>query len=84
MWGLGIGTSIGVVHYIFTEHLPYRRPLSTFGRIRTAILINPVLQWIQIRDGWAVWADGGREGEWKRWKDKYDERQASFQQKRAH
>lgn len=83
LWGLGIGASIGVVHYIFTEHLPHRWPLSTFGRIRTAVLTNPVVQWMQIRDGWAVWADGGREGEWQRWKIKYNEHQASFHQKRV-
>ncbi|KAL4062580.1 hypothetical protein J3A83DRAFT_4310390 [Scleroderma citrinum] len=81
-WGLGIGVGLGTVHYIFTELIPYRWPLSIFGRVRTTVLAHPVVGWMQIRDGWAVWPDGGREGEWKRWKDKYDERQASFHQKR--
>lgn len=83
VWGAGIGTGLGVVHYILTELLPYRWPLSIFGQARAAILTNPVVQWVQIRDGWAVWADAGREVEWKGWKEKYDERQASFHQKRV-
>lgn len=24
--------------------------------------------WIQIRDGWSVYPDGGRENEYKRWR----------------
>ncbi|KAF8448908.1 hypothetical protein L210DRAFT_3609402 [Boletus edulis BED1] len=83
IWGLGIGISLGAVHYVLTELLPYTCPLSIFGRARAAILAHPVANWIQIRDGWVVWNDGGRETEWKRWKTAYDERQTRVLQKRV-
>lgn len=73
VWGLGIGIGFGVVHYVLTELLPHTRPLSFFGRARAGILAHPVVIWMQIRDGWAIWPDGGREMEWKRWKTVYDE-----------
>lgn len=82
-WGLAIGALLGTIHYIFTEHLPYRRPLSVFGRVRAAVLNHPFTNWIQVRDGWAIWPDGGREIEWQRWKDMYQQRQASFHLKRT-
>lgn len=83
IWGLGIGISLGVVQYVLTELLPYRRPCSVFGRVRAAILAHPVVMWMQIKDGWAIWADGGRETEWKRWKAAYDERRTHVLQKRV-
>ncbi|KIJ65535.1 hypothetical protein HYDPIDRAFT_88083 [Hydnomerulius pinastri MD-312] len=83
IWGLGIGASLGVVHYIVTELLPYRQPLSIFGRARAAVITHPLFTWMQIRDGWSIWADGGRESEWKLWKAAYDERQARITQKRV-
>ncbi|KIJ20979.1 hypothetical protein PAXINDRAFT_174333 [Paxillus involutus ATCC 200175] len=83
IWGLGIGVSLGIVHYVVTELLPRRQPLSVFGRARAAILTHPVVIWMQIRDGWAIWEDGGREAEWKVWKAKYDaERRTRISQKR--
>ena len=82
IWGLGIGISLGVVHYVLTELLPHTRPHSVFGRARAAILTHPVVMWMQIRDGWAMWADGGRETEWMRWKKAYDERRTRLAQKR--
>ncbi|KAF9224042.1 hypothetical protein BS17DRAFT_704040 [Gyrodon lividus] len=83
IWGLGIGISLGIVHYVVTELLPHRQPLSVFGRARTAILSHPVVTWMQVRDGWAIWADGGREVEWKRWKAMYNERRTRISQKRS-
>ncbi|KAH0836761.1 PAP2 superfamily-domain-containing protein [Lanmaoa asiatica] len=83
IWGLGIGTSFGVVHYILTELLPYTRPLSVFGRVRATVLAHPVVTWMQVRDGWAIWADGGRETEWKRWKTTHDEQWTRIIQKRV-
>ncbi|KAG6331891.1 hypothetical protein ID866_7197 [Astraeus odoratus] len=77
IWGLGIGVFLGTVHYVVTELLPYQWPLSPFGRARTSLLTNPIVDWMQIRDGWAIWPDGGREVEWKHWKDKYNERQST-------
>jgi len=82
IWGLGIGISHGAVHYVLTELLPHTRPHSVFGHARAAILAHPVVIWMQIRDGWAMWADGGRETEWKHWKTAYDERRTRLAQKR--
>lgn len=76
LWGLGIGLCLGVAHYVLTELLPHTHPHTVFGRARAAILAHPVVTWMQIRDGWAIWPDGGRETEWKRWKTAYDERRA--------
>ena len=84
VWGLGIGVGLGVVHYVLTELLPHTRPHSVFGRARTAILAHPVVIWMQIRDGWLIWADGGRESEWKCWKAAYDEQRTRIAQKRVH
>lgn len=67
-WGLGIGMALGVSHYVCTELLPARFPDSKFGRIRSAIVNHPISVWLQLRDGWAVWADAGREVEWKQWR----------------
>ncbi|KAI6041331.1 hypothetical protein EDC04DRAFT_2867323 [Pisolithus marmoratus] len=82
-WGLTIGALLGTVHYIVTELLPYRRPHSVFSRVRTAVLRHPLMQWAQVRDGWAIWPDGGREIEWKHWKEMYEQHQTSFHQKRT-
>ena len=32
------------------------------------LLDHPIIVWLQIRDGWAIWVDGGREDEWMRWR----------------
>ncbi|KIK85606.1 hypothetical protein PAXRUDRAFT_35418 [Paxillus rubicundulus Ve08.2h10] len=82
IWGLGIGVSLGIVHYVVTELLPHRRPLSVFGRARAAVLTHSVASWIQVRDGWAIWDDGGRGAEWKAWKVEYNERRTRISQKR--
>jgi dolichyldiphosphatase len=29
---------------------------------------------LQIRDGWDIWNDGGREEEWVRWKGEWERR----------
>ena len=84
IWGLGIGVGLGVIQYILTELLPHTQPLSVFGRARAALLAHPVVTWMQIRDGWAIWADGGRETEWRRWKIAYDEQRTRIPQKRVH
>ena len=83
IWGLGIGSGFGVGHYVLTELLPHTHPLSVFGSTRAAILAHPVVTWLQIRDGWAIWADGGRETEWKLWKTAYDEQRTRAVQKRV-
>ncbi|KAG2075632.1 hypothetical protein BDR04DRAFT_1005067 [Suillus decipiens] len=70
-WGLGIGVVLGVSHYVCTELLPAKLPDSMFGRIRSAIVNHPISVWLQLRDGWGVWADGGREVEWKQWRTEW-------------
>lgn len=76
LWGLGIGIALGISHYLLTELLPANYPESIFGRTRCAIVNHPVSVWLQLRDGWAVWADGGRESEWIRWRSAWLERRA--------
>ncbi|KAG2103140.1 uncharacterized protein F5147DRAFT_746768 [Suillus discolor] len=70
-WGLVIGIVLGVSHYVCTELLSAKFPDSMFGRIRFAIVNHPISVWLQLRDGWGVWADGGREAEWKQWRTEW-------------
>ncbi|KAF8634562.1 hypothetical protein AX17_004152 [Amanita inopinata Kibby_2008] len=72
LWGLAIGVMLGVSVYVLAELIPTRRPLSILGRIKTFIVTNPLSTWIQIRDGWAIWGDGGREEEWTRWRLRWE------------
>ncbi|KAF8159431.1 hypothetical protein B0H34DRAFT_782183 [Crassisporium funariophilum] len=74
-WGLTIGAGLGSLLYLLAEFLPNRFPRSALGRTKTIVLNHPILLWLQIRDGWAVWADGGREGEWLRWRKEWEARQ---------
>jgi len=30
--------------------------------------MGQVATWLQIRDGWDIWSDGGRDDEWVRWR----------------
>ncbi|KAF7309875.1 acidPPc domain-containing protein [Mycena indigotica] len=73
-WGLGIGTGLGAATYTFAELLPRKRPHSALAKLKTWLVRNPVSNWLQIRDGWDVWADGGRETEWLRWRDEWERR----------
>ncbi|KAG2137621.1 uncharacterized protein EDB93DRAFT_1091072 [Suillus bovinus] len=70
-WGLGIGIAMGILHYACTELLPAKFPDSMFGRFRSAIVDHPISVWLQLRDGWGVWPDGGREAEWKQWRTEW-------------
>ncbi|KAF8963458.1 hypothetical protein BDZ97DRAFT_1919884 [Flammula alnicola] len=80
-WGLAIGTILGVPLYFVTEAIPTRYPTSSLGKAKSMILNNTIVKWLQIRDGWAVWADGGREGEWLRWRKEWERRQESAKEK---
>ncbi|KAH7921235.1 PAP2-domain-containing protein [Leucogyrophana mollusca] len=82
-WGFGIGVGLGLLQYIVTELLPIQRPHSTFGKARAAVLTNPISTWLEIRDGWAVWPDGGREAEWKRWQTEFVDERARLLGKRS-
>jgi dolichyldiphosphatase len=42
-----------------------------------------VSTWLQIRDGWAVWPDAGREGEWVRWRRRWEEERRGRETKRT-
>ncbi|KAJ7281412.1 PAP2-domain-containing protein [Mycena rebaudengoi] len=75
LWGFGIGVALGVSFYVVCEFIPRRRPKSIFGTLKTFLVMNPISTWLQIRDGWGVWADGGREVEWLRWRAEWDKRQ---------
>ncbi|KAJ8695307.1 hypothetical protein PTI98_007913 [Pleurotus ostreatus] len=68
IWGFGIGAIFGFALFLLTELIPRRRPRSLLGRLRVSLLNNPISIWLRIRDGWAVWSDGGREDEWLRWR----------------
>jgi len=67
LWGVCIGVGFGFSFYLVAELIPARRPNSPFGRVRTYILRHPISQWLRIRDGWAVWQDGGWEDQWQLW-----------------
>lgn len=71
-WGYGIGVVCGALAYLFSELIPRYHPNSILGKFKTFLVSNPVSTWLQIRDGWAVWEDGGREDEWKRWRTNWE------------
>jgi len=72
---MAIGAALGPFLYICAELIPRRRPASVLGSVKRGLLTNFVSTWLQIRDGWALWPDGGRESEWMRWRKEWEERQ---------
>jgi len=72
IWGFIIGVALGLTLYIAAELVPTHRPNSSLGKFRRWLVDNPVSVWLQLRDGWAVWGDGGREEEWTRWRQKWE------------
>jgi len=72
IWGLFVGILFGTWYYTVVEILPVVWPTSHFGRARRAALRNPVSTWFRIRDGWAVWSDGGKEVEWLHWRTEWE------------
>ena len=72
LWGFSIGVALGTALYALAVHIPRRRPKSILGRFKTWLIANPVSTWCQMRDGWAVWPDAGREAEWKRWREQWE------------
>ncbi|KAF8635034.1 hypothetical protein AX15_000572 [Amanita polypyramis BW_CC] len=77
-WGLAIGAFTGLSVYVLAQLIPTRLPHSPLGQFKVFLLTNPVSTWFQLRDGWGVWPDGGREDEWVRWRIRWDQ-----QRKRA-
>jgi len=75
LWGSGIGAVCGTLLYLLAELIPRHQPHSLLGAIKRWCITNPISAWIRIRDGWAVFPDGGRESEWERWKSLWDKQQ---------
>ncbi|KIM90393.1 hypothetical protein PILCRDRAFT_181716 [Piloderma croceum F 1598] len=74
LWGFAIGILLGLSLYILTELIPRRYPTSFLGRAKDGLLRGQVMTWLQIRDGWDVWSDAGREVEWVRWRGEWEKR----------
>ncbi|KAI5118761.1 hypothetical protein M0805_004847 [Coniferiporia weirii] len=82
LWGAGVGVAFGVAMYTLAELVPTRFPHSPLGRLRAALLAHPIATWLQIRDGWAVWPDGGREAEWLAWRARWESERTAVHGKR--
>lgn len=78
--GLGIGIAFGAVWYMFVELIPLKFPGSPLGRLRLALLESVLGQWMRVRDGWATYADGGHEEEWRRWRVEWDRQRRKIKQ----
>lgn len=74
LWGIGIGVVLGVSLYVVAQLLPQRYPRSIFGQTKDFIISNPISTFLQLRDGWDVWGDGGRGEEWAHWRAEWDAR----------
>jgi len=72
LWGLFIGAGLGISLYLLAEVVPDRYPTSVPGRAKIMFLNHPIIAWLRIRDGWAVWEDGGREDEWWIWRAQWE------------
>ena len=83
IWGLSIGSFLGVALYVVSELIPRCWPSSYLGRTKIWLLSNPVSTWLEIRDGWAVWPDAGRESEWVRWRMRWEEERRGREAKRT-
>ena len=70
--GFSIGVAFGAVYYLLVEFVPTRFPTSPLGRLRTALLTNPLSTWFRLRDGWAVWSDAGIEAQYLAWCKEWD------------
>lgn len=67
LWGMSLGITFSIGFYLVSELIPTRRPNSFLGIVRTSLLTNRISVWLRIRDGWAVWSDGGWENQWGLW-----------------
>jgi len=66
--GYSIGLVLAIVHYFATE--PTSPTSSCYWRTR--LLDSSLAQYLRIRDGWAVYTDGGAEEEYFAWRRKWD------------
>ncbi|KAF8581518.1 PAP2-domain-containing protein [Ramaria rubella] len=74
LWGLSIGIAIGCTAYTVLELVPSRCPQSWLGQLKRRLLGSRLATWSRLRDGWAVWEDGGREEEWERWRVQWEQK----------
>jgi len=81
LWGVGLGVAFALVWYSLLELLPLWYPRSVLGQMKTAVLANPLCAWFRLRDGWAIWEDGGNEAQWLRWRDEWDRRRGTESRK---
>ena len=72
VWGFCIGLLFGAVYYAGVELIPMHYPRSFLGEARAWVLENPVSTWCRVRDGWAVYPDGGTEVHWQDWRRRFD------------
>ncbi|OCH91518.1 PAP2-domain-containing protein [Obba rivulosa] len=82
LWGLAIGIAFGATYYSVVELIPVWWPSSLLGQARILLLSNPVSTWFRLRDGWAVWHDGGIETQWLRWREEWDRQRRDQDRKR--
>jgi len=81
LWGAGVGVCFGILHYTVTELIPARFPQTVFGRFRKALLLHPLSTFFRLKDGWAVWEDGGREEEWQAWRRRWEQQESNRKHK---
>jgi hypothetical protein len=74
LWGLGIGISLGVGYYGLTEYIPSHYSRSVPAKLRRGLLSSSLFTWLRIKDGWAVWQDGGHEDGYRRWRALWDKK----------
>jgi dolichyldiphosphatase len=72
--GLALGALFGSAYFALVELWPVRAPESIAGRLRTWLVANPASTWLRVRDGWAVWDDGGFESAWGVWRREWERR----------
>jgi len=72
LWGFGIGITFGTIYYCLVELVPARQPQSYLGRTKVAVLSSSLFTWFRIRDGWAVYSDGGLDAQYVKWRNGWD------------
>ncbi|KAF7975473.1 hypothetical protein HWV62_9505 [Athelia sp. TMB] len=75
--GYLIGVFLGLSLYLVAEYIPRHFPSSFLGQWKRTLLGGQVATWCRLRDGWGVWADGGREVEWARWRGEWEKQKGA-------
>lgn len=74
--GFSVGIAVGLGWYYFFQIVLDRPVLGMSASFRQMALDNPLLIALRIRDSWAVWDDGGIEGEYGLWRREWERRKA--------